>query len=324
MEGVLSLPHHVLLNSYPNTRMRSISEILRDAGYYTEVLIGSDPYFDNGMVWFQKWFDYVEYKPENHSDVAMAHRFMEHYNSRPKDKPLFYNWMSCSMHVPFDLPKDMGEKPKDIDSAYMRSVVYMDSSLGILMNELERSDRAKNTLLILTGDHSIVSSKQMPTVEKVGQAADAFTWVPLLIVGPGIEPRVDTRPVSQGDIPPSIIGFLDLEVSNHFMGTNLLQCRDSSCSMDLPPVYSLRGGGIGLRTDSLTFLLSNVEGSDPAVVLKKEHEPTWDTSEPVEGYINEEPIEIPQEQLLKTSATMHAVSNAWKYVVYKNKLMPQK
>lgn len=324
MEGVLSLPHHVLLNSYPNTRMRSISEILRDAGYHTEVLIGSDPYFDNGMVWFQKWFDYVEYKPENHSDVAMAHRFIEHYNTRPKDKPLFYHWMSCSMHVPFDLPKDMGKKPDDIDEAYMRAVVYMDSSLGILMDEIKRSDRAKNTLLILTGDHSIVSSKQMTTVEKMGQAADAFMWVPLMFWGLGIEPRIDTRPVSQGDIPPSIIGALGLDVSNHFMGTNLLQCRDSSCTMDLPPVYSLRGGGIGLRTDSLTFLLSNVEGSDPAVVLKKEHEPTWDTSDPVEGFINEEPIEIDREKLLKASATMHAVSNAWKYVIYKNKLMPQK
>ena len=324
MEGVLSLPHHVLLNSYPNTRMRSISEILRDAGYHTEVLVGSDPYFDNGMVWFQKWFDYVEYKPENHSDVAIAHRFIEHYNSRPKDKPLFYHWMSCSMHVPFDLPKDMGEKPNDMDSAYMRALVYMDSSLGILMNEIERSDRAKNTLLILTGDHSIGNSKQMSTVENVGQAADAFTWVSLLFWGLGIEPRIDSRPVSQADIPPSIIGALGLDVSNHFMGTNLLQCRDSSCTMDLPPVYSLRGGSIGLRTDSLTFLLPNVEGTDPALVLKKEHEPTWNTSEPVEGYINEEAFEMDRENLLKTSATMRAVSNAWKYVIYKNKLMPQR
>ena len=158
----------------------------------------------------------------------------------------------------------------------------------------------------------------------MGQTADAFTWVSLLFWGLDIEPRIDTRPVSQGDIPPSIIGALGLDVSNHFMGANLLQCRDSSCAMDLPPVYSLRGGSIGLRTDSLTFLLPNVDGSDLAIVLKKEHEPTWDTSEPVEGYINEEPFEIDRENLLKTTATMRAVSNAWKYVIYKNKLMPQR
>lgn len=324
MEGVLSLPHHVLLNSYPNTQMRSISEILRDANYHTEVLIGSDPYFDNGMVWFQKWFDYVEYNPENHSDVAMAHRFIEHYKTRPKDKPLFYHWMSCSMHIPFDLPEDMGPKPDDIDEAYLRAVAYMDSALGIIMDEVAKGPRANNTLFILTGDHSLPTSEQMPTVEKVGQASDAFTWVSLLFAGPDIEPRTDTRPVSQGDIAPSIIGYLDLDVSNHFMGTNLLQCKDSSCTMELPPVYSFRGGDMALRNDSLTFLLPNVEGKDPALVLKKDHEPTWNTASPVEGFVNEQPTEISREEILKTTATMRAISNTWKYIVYRNKLMPTK
>ena len=324
MEGVLSLPHHVLLNSYPNTRMRSISEILRDAGYYTEVLIGSDPYFDNGMVWFQKWFDYVEYKPENHSDVAMAHRFIEHYNSRPKDKPLFYHWMSCSMHIPFDLPEDMGPKPENLDEAYLRSIAYMDSALGIIMDEVAKGPRANNTLFILTGDHSLPNSEQVTAAEKVGQASDGFIWVSLLFAGPGIEPRIDTRPVSQEDIAPSIIGYLDLDVSNHFMGANLLQCKDSNCKMDLPPVYSLRGGDMGLRSDSLTFLLSNVEGKDPAMVLKKDHEPTWNTSKPVEGFVNEKQTEIDREELLKVTATMRAISNSWKYIVYRNKLMPPK
>lgn len=324
MEGVLSLPHHVLLNSYPNTQMRSISEILRDAGYHTEVLIGSDPYFDNGMVWFQQWFDYVEYKPENHSDVAMAHRFIEHYNTRPKDKPLFYHWMSCSMHIPFDLPKDMGEKPENIDDAYLKAVAYMDSSLGIIMDEVAKGPRANNTLFILTGDHSLPTSEQMPTVERVGQASDAFTWVSLLFAGPGITPRTDTRPVSQGDIAPSIIGYLDLDVSNHFMGTNLLECKDTSCTLDLPPVYSFRAGDMGLRNDSLTFLLPNVEGKDPALVLKKDKEPTWNTADPVEGFVNEQPTEISKEEILKTTATMRAISNSWKYIVYRNKLMPTK
>ena len=326
MEGVLSLPHHVLLNSYPNTRMRSISEILRDFDYHTEVLIGSDPYFDNGMVWFQKWFDYVEYKPENHSDVAMAHRFIEHYNSRPKGKPLFYHWMSCSMHIPFDLPKDMGEKPEDLDEAYLWSVAYMDSALGLIMDEVAKGERASNTIYILTGDHSLPSSDQMPTVERVGQASDAFTWVSLLFSGPGITPKIDTRPVSQGDIAPSIIGYLGLDASNHFMGTNLLRCKgaDSSCNLDLPPVYSFRSGDMGLRNDSLTFLLPNVEGKDLALVLKKEHEPTWDVSNPVEGYVNEPPIEINREEKVKATETMRAISDTWKYLVYRNKLMPPK
>ena len=200
----------------------------------------------------------------------------------------------------------------------------MDSALGIIMDEVAKSPRANNTLFILTGDHSLPNSEQMPTVERVGQASDAFTWVSLLFAGPGIEPRTDTHPVSQGDIAPSIIGYLDLEVSNHFMGTDLLSCRDSSCTMEFPPVYSFRGGDMGLRDDSLTFLLPNVEGKDPALVLKKDHEPTWNTASPVEGFVNEQPTEVSREEILKTTATMRAISNTWKYIVYRNKLMPTK
>ena len=205
-----------------------------------------------------------------------------------------------------------------------RSIAYMDSALGIIMDEVAKGPRANNTLFILTGDHSLPNSEQVTAAEKVGQASDGFIWVSLLFAGPGIEPRIDTRPVSQEDIAPSIIGYLDLDVSNHFMGANLLQCKDSNCKMDLPPVYSLRGGDMGLRSDSLTFLLSNVEGKDPAMVLKKDHEPTWNTSKPVEGFVNEKQTEIDREELLKVTATMRAISNSWKYIVYRNKLMPPK
>jgi len=324
MEGVWSLPHHVLLNSYPNTQMRSISEILRDAGYHTEVLIGSDPYFDNGMVWFQKWFDYVEYKPENHNDIAMANRFIEHYKTRPDGKPLFYHWMSASMHIPFDLPKDMGEKPDDINEAYLRALAYTDSALGVLMKTIENGPRAENTLIILTGDHSLGNSKQMAAAEKFGQASDGFTWISLLFSGPGITPKMETHPVSQADIAPSILGYLKLDASNHFMGTNLLDCMDTSCTQHYNPVYSFREGDMGLRTDSITYLLTQVDGKSPAIALKKDSIPSWDTQESVEGYVNGEPADIPHEELIKATETMRAASNAWKYVIYKNRLMPTK
>ena len=324
MEGIWSLPRHVLLNSYPNTQMRSISEILREAGYHTEVLIGSDPYFDNGMVWFQQWFDYVEYKPENHNDVAMANRFIEHYNTRPKDKPLFYHWMSASMHIPFDLPEDMGEKPEDINEAYLRAFAYTDSALGIILNAIDNGPRAKNTLIILTGDHSLANSKQMASAEKFGQASDGFTWISLLLAGPGIAPQTNVHTVSQADIAPSILGYLKLDASNHFLGTNLLGCLDSSCTTTYKPVYSFREGGMGLRNDSLTYLLTQVDGKSPAIALKKDSVPTWNTQEGIEGYVNGCAADVPQDEISRATATMRAVSGTWRYIISRNRLMPPK
>lgn len=322
MEGVVSFPQGIFLNSFPNTRMRSISEILADAGYYTEVLIGSDPNFDNGTVWFKKWFEFFEYKPENENDVALANRFAELYHERPADKPLFFHWMSRSMHTSFDLPKDMGEKPDDVDEAYLRAEAYMDSALGIILETVERGPRSKNTLFVLTGDHSLANNAQASQVDKLGMASDGYTWVSLIFNGPGIESYVEEKPVSQGDIALSLLGYLNLNVSNHFMGADLLGTRDSVATRVLPPVFSFRFGDIGMHSDSLTYLLPRFKNKEPVQVFKSYLTPSWDVSLPVAGYVSGVPFALPDEEKEKAALKMRAAAKAWQYVVYSNLLMP--
>ena len=321
MEGILSHPYVVFLNNYPTTRMKSISEILREAGYHTEVLMGTDPRFANEEVWFKQWFDYVEFI-DNSNDVTLANRFIEHYKERPEGKPLFYHWMSRSMHVPFKLPKDMGPTPDDPAVAYMRAAVYMDSALGIIMNTVENSPRANNTLFILTGDHSFPTGKQAQLAEKLGKINDGHSWVSLIFKGPNIKPQLETQQVSQADIAPSILGYLNLDVSNHFMGIDLLSERDSLSTKKLPSVFSFEYGDMGMWEDSMTYYLSPIHGDNRAVALKTYMEPAWDTTQLVDGFVQAAPIEISAEELEAKTRTMRAVADTWKYLIYKNKLMP--
>jgi Phosphoglycerol transferase and related proteins, alkaline phosphatase superfamily len=321
MEGILSHPYVVFFNNYPNTRMRSLPEILREAGYYTEVLMGTDPRFANEEVWFKQWFDYVEYI-DNSNDVDLANRFLEHYKSRPSDKPLFYHWMSRSMHVPYDLPKDMGPTPDDPAVAYMRAIAYMDSSLGIILDAVEKGPKAQNTLFILTGDHSSPNGKQVQLAEKIGKINDGHAWISLLFSGPNIDPRIDIRQVSQSDIAPSILGYLGLDISNHFMGQDLLQERDSLPYRKLPAVFAFEYGDMGMWEDSLTYYITPLKSDEPAIALKSYLEPTWDTTQLVNGFSQAAPIEIPKEQIEAKTATMRAAAKAWEYVIYKNLLMP--
>ena len=323
MEGILSHPHVVFLNNYPNTRMRSLPEILREAGYYTEVLMGTDPRFANEEVWFKQWFDQVEYI-DNSNDVTLANRFSEHLKNRPEDKPLFYHWMSRSMHVPFNLPKDMGPTPDDPAVAYMRATAYMDSALGIILNAIENSPRANNTLFVLTGDHSYPTGKQAPLAEKLGKINDGRSWISLLFKGPNIKPQIGPQQVSQSDIAPSILGYLNLDVSNHFMGIDLLSIRDNLSEEKFPPVYSFEYGDMGMWRDSMTYYISPIKGDNQAIALKSYLEPTWDTTQRVNGFTQASPIDIPAEALEEATKTMRAVSDAWQYIIYKNKLMPSK
>ena len=321
MQGVVSFPQGIFLNSYPNTKMRSISEILADAGYYTEVLIGSEPNFDNSLIWFQKWFESYEYKAENENDVALAKRFVELYRERPADKPLFFHWMSRSMHTTFDLPADMGPKPEDLDEAYLKATAYMDSALGIILSEVENGTRSKNTLFVLTGDHSLLNNKQSLLTEKLGQIFDGFTWVSLIFNGPGIEPAVIENPVSQVDIAPSLLGYLDIEASNHFMGVDLLG-KGRPAENAFPPVFSFRFGDMAMRQDSLTYLLPQCMKSNSAMVFKSYLKPAWDTSSLVGGFESGMPFAMDDAKRLEIGQTMQAAAIAWRYIVYSNLLMP--
>ena len=322
MTGVISLPSKTLLRDYPNTNLRAFSEVLSDAGYYTEVILGADPRFDNEEAWYSKWFDYHEFKPEYADDVSSALRFVERYKSRPKDKPTFFHWMSLSMHTPFVLPKEMGETPQDAGAAYMRAAVYMDSAVGIILDSLSSDPRFKNTLVILTGDHSTPNGKQQQISERIGMGNEGFSWISIMLSGPGIAPSVNKNIVSQGSIAKTITSYLNLDVSNHYMGINLLD--DSLAFKKIPASFSFRNSSMAMRTDSMSYYVVPVEGTDLAIAQKVIMEPDWNTDDPADGFVTGIAVDVPHDSLVEITRKMRAAANAWEYVVYLNKVMPPK
>lgn len=320
MTGVMSLPSNTLLRDFPNTRLKSFSEILSEAGYYTEVLLGADPRFDNEEPWYRKWFDYYEFDPKNADDVSSALRFVERYRQRPKDRPVFFHWMSLSMHTPYILPSKMGETPKDPGQAYLRATAYMDSALGIILDSLENEILSQKTLLILTGDHSSPNGKQQQDAARIGLGSEGYSWISLMFCGPGIIPRIDSRIVSQQNIAPSILGYLGLDVSNHFMGINLFA--GSLDSIELPQIYSFKYGSMAMRKDSLAYYIHPVNGTEPAIVQKILLSPTWNTNDPSDGFTTGEIVETPIEKRKEIARKMRAAANAWNYIVYSNRIMP--
>lgn len=320
MTGIMSLPNKTLLRDFPNTKLKSFSEILSDAGYYNEVILGADPRFDNEEGWYSKWFDYYEFKPEYADDVSSAKRFIERYKARPKDKPTFFHWMSLSMHTPFILPESMGETPHDIGKAYTRAAVYMDSALGIILDGLESDPDFQNTLIILTGDHAAPNGAQQQISEKLGLGIEGYSWISLMFSGPGIEPRLDSRIVSQMNISKTIIDYIGLDVSNHFMGINLLQ--DSLVNQILPAIYSSKYGSLAMRKDSTAYYLVPVQGNTSAIARQIVLQPTWDTSDPSDGFVTGNATTESDEKILEITKQMRAVASAWSYVVYTNKIMP--
>lgn len=353
LAGLWSHPQTTFLSDYPNTRMRALPDILGDADYYRMVLTATEPSFDNLHPWFARWFDYSEYKPENQHDVPIANRFRELYANRPADKPLFFDWMSTTSHVPFSLPKEYGPTPKDPEVAYMRTLAYMDSAVGIVLDEIAKGPRANNTLFVLVGDHAIANNAQHGVSDFIGSVHDGYTWVPLIIAGPGIEKKIVTTPVSQVDIAPTIAWYLHLDVTNNFVGTPLLtfseksrkpnvmvlQQNDSTettpentpdsteaeyvVRQNLPPVFAFRMGDMTMITDSVTYI-ANIQDSTLISAFETMLEPDWDTSHPAEGFVTGKPAKIDPAQLQETARKMRAAGHAWEYIINKNLLLPPK
>ena len=336
LAGVWAHPQTTFLSDYPNTRMRALPEILGEAGYYRMVLTATEPSFDNLHPWFAKWFDYSEYKPENQHDVPIANRFRELYAKRPAGQPLFFDWMSTTSHVPFSLPKEYGPTPSDPEEAYVRSLAYMDSAVGIVMDEVAKGPNADNTLFVLVGDHAFANNAQHRVSNFIGGVHDGYTWVPLIVAGPNIEPKVVTTPVSQVDIAPTVLDYIFLYgATEFFVGESLLEL-DPPAAFDgvdytivfhaaskHRPVFAFRMGDMTMITDSVTYI-ANIQDSTLVSAFETVLEPTWDTSHPAEGFVTGKVIENAAAKYAETFRKMRAAGHAWEYVINKNLLLPPK
>jgi phosphoglycerol transferase MdoB-like AlkP superfamily enzyme len=336
LAGVWAHPQMTFLSDYPNTRMRALPEILGEAGYYRMVLTATEPSFDNLHPWFAKWFDYSEYKPENQHDVPIANRFRELYAKRPARQPLFFDWMSTTSHVPFSLPKEYGPTPSDPEEAYVRSLAYMDSAVGIVMDEVAKGPNADNTLFVLVGDHAFANNAQHRVSNFIGGVHDGYTWVPLIVAGPNIEPKVVTTPVSQVDIAPTVLDYIFLYgATEFFVGESLLEL-DPPAAFDgvdytivfhaaskHRPVFAFRMGDMTMITDSVTYI-ANIQDSTLVSAFETVLEPTWDTSHPAEGFVTGKVIENAAAKYAETFRKMRAAGHAWEYVINKNLLLPPK
>lgn len=97
---------------------------------------------------------------------------------------------------------EAGEWEKAVQG-YLASISFADAMLGRVLDELERSPHAKNTYVVLWGDHGWhLGEKQHWRKFALWEEA---TRTPLFIGGPGIKPARTSRPVNLMDMYPTLV-----------------------------------------------------------------------------------------------------------------------
>lgn len=121
-------------------------------------------------------------------------------------------------------PEDRGLL-KELEAAYDSCIAYVDHQLGLLLEELARTGRLENTLVIVTSDHGEAFLEHGAPAHASGLHLEQIR-VPLLLRHPGRVPagvRV-SGPVSIRDIPATVMDLLGFsEESPVFPGRPLAE-----------------------------------------------------------------------------------------------------
>lgn len=139
--------------------------------------------------------------------------------------------------------------------AYLASVSFADAMVGRLLDALDTSGRAEETIIVLWGDHGFHLGEK-------GRWRKMTLWeestrVPLIIVAPGVTtPGTRTaRAVSLMDIYPTLAELAGLETPAHVEGRSLVPLlEDPAREWDFPALTTYGFGNHAVRTQRYRYI----------------------------------------------------------------------
>ena len=138
-------------------------------------------------------------------------------------------------------------KQRSLTQAYLASISFVDHCVGIVMEALENSPHADNTIVVLWSDHGFHLGEKHHWAKRT--LWEESTRVPLLFAGPGIEPgEACVEPASLIDIYPTLIELCELPEHESLDGISLTpQLDDPTSERDRPAIISSYFGNHGVR-----------------------------------------------------------------------------
>ncbi len=138
-------------------------------------------------------------------------------------------------------------KQRSLTHAYLASVTFVDHCVGIVLDALNGSRYADNTIVVLWSDHGFHLGEKRHWAKRT--LWEESTRVPLLFAGPGIESGKACRePASLLDIYPTLVEICQLPKNNHLDGVSLVpQLSDPLAPRKRPVITSSYFGNHSIR-----------------------------------------------------------------------------
>ena len=242
LTGVLPSQYRKMFTSgNESLSVKALPDVLNGHAYQTVFLKAfNDLRFDNTGVFMKKFgFNTVEsigkrYKKKNDpslywnwglEDGTFYKNSFDFFDTLG-DEPKFVLLHTVSHHIPFDIPLEERKIYPDSNSSrfknYVNSMHYADKKLQVFFEELKKRNLLDQSLIIVSGDHSYISSREEKRTDET-YAYDEYFKTPLLFLGPAINDKsVDQSKVySQLDMAPTILDILNIQEKNNFAGSSI-------------------------------------------------------------------------------------------------------
>ena len=136
---------------------------------------------------------------------------------------------------------------RNLVRCYLAATSFMDSQVQRVINALDDSTFADNTIVVLWSDHGWhLGEKNMTGKTTLWERS---TRVPLIFAGPGIEPGICDQPTELLDIYPTLAALVKQTPPDHVEGTSLVpQLNDPKSVRTRPAITTHNPGNFSVRT----------------------------------------------------------------------------
>jgi phosphoglycerol transferase MdoB-like AlkP superfamily enzyme len=226
LASVPSLETPYTISPYANNQINGIAQLLKKKGYYSAYFHGA-PNGSMGFDSFSKMAGFDDYiglnqYPEKSDfdgmwgvwDEPFFKFFGEKLNTFKQ--PFLASIFSVSSHHPFKVPEKYAGRFKKGPAPILEVIGYSDFALRELFNQISKSPWFKNTLFVLTADHTNES------VHKEFQNNFGAYCVPIIFYKPGSDMKgIKHRIAQQIDILPTVLSYLNYDEDYVAFGNNL-------------------------------------------------------------------------------------------------------
>ena len=149
--------------------------------------------------------------------------------------------------------KKQGEL-KPLVRAYLASVSFVDSQVGRVLDALEQSGQADNTVVVLWSDHGWHLGEK--AISGKNSLWEESTRVPLIFAGPGVAKAANvTSPAELLDLYPTLSELCGLSEPKLVDGHSLVpQLKDATAERTWPAITTHNVNNHSIRTEHLRYI----------------------------------------------------------------------